>query len=90
MYADNDDLFWEVIQVRGRDRLRPPRPSRRTHPQAANYLDIQPLLELTCAKVATLIRGKTPEELRVLLKVPETEEDEEAAAPGAAEVKAEA
>eukprot|EP00919_Chromeraceae_sp_WS-2016_P022596 GHVR01053636.1.p1 GENE.GHVR01053636.1~~GHVR01053636.1.p1 ORF type:complete len:158 (+),score=32.94 GHVR01053636.1:25-498(+) len=31
---------------------------------AANYLDIKPLLHLTCAKVATLIKGKTPEEIR--------------------------
>jgi S-phase kinase-associated protein 1 len=31
---------------------------------AANYLDIQPLLDLCCAKVASLIKGKTPEEIR--------------------------
>lgn len=31
---------------------------------AANYMDIQPLLELTCAKIATLIKGKSPEEIR--------------------------
>jgi S-phase kinase-associated protein 1 len=31
---------------------------------AANYLDIQPLLDLCCAKVASLIKGKTPEQIR--------------------------
>jgi S-phase kinase-associated protein 1 len=31
---------------------------------AANYLDMTPLLELTCATVAAMIKGKTPEEIR--------------------------
>lgn len=31
---------------------------------AANYMDIKPLLELTCATIASLIKGKTPEEIR--------------------------
>jgi len=31
---------------------------------AANYLDIKSLLDLTTAKVASLIKGKTPEEIR--------------------------
>ena len=31
---------------------------------AANYMNIQPLLDLTCATVASLIKGKTPEEIR--------------------------
>jgi len=35
--------------------------------QAANYMDIQPLLSLGCAKVATLIKGKTAAEVRDIL-----------------------
>jgi|JI6StandDraft_1071083.scaffolds.fasta_scaffold19227_2 S-phase kinase-associated protein 1 len=31
---------------------------------ASNYLDIKSLLELSCAKVATMIKGKSPEEIR--------------------------
>mmetsp|Transcript_13578 Transcript_13578/g.26190 ORF Transcript_13578/g.26190 Transcript_13578/m.26190 type:complete len:173 (+) Transcript_13578:125-643(+) len=31
---------------------------------AANYLDIKPLLDLTCAKVASMIKNKSPEEIR--------------------------
>jgi len=31
---------------------------------AANYLDIKSLLDLTCAKVASMIKGKSPEEIR--------------------------
>ena len=31
---------------------------------AANYMDIKSLLDLSCAKVASLIKGKTPEEIR--------------------------
>ena len=30
---------------------------------AADYLDIAPLLELMCAKLASVIRGMTPEEI---------------------------
>lgn len=30
---------------------------------AANYMDIQPLLDLTCATIASMIKGKTPEEI---------------------------
>ena len=31
---------------------------------AANYMDIKPLLDLTCAKVASYMKGKTAEEIR--------------------------
>lgn len=31
---------------------------------AANYMDIKPLLDLSCAKVASMIKGKTVEQIR--------------------------
>lgn len=31
---------------------------------AANYMDVKPLLDLTCAKVASYMKGKTAEEIR--------------------------
>jgi len=31
---------------------------------AANFMDIKPLLELSCATVASMVKGKTPEEIR--------------------------
>ena len=31
---------------------------------AANHFDIQSLLDLACAKVASMIKGKAPEEIR--------------------------
>merc|ERR1712098_718090 len=34
---------------------------------AANYMDIRPLLHLGCAKIATLIKGKSPEEIKKIL-----------------------
>ena len=36
---------------------------------AANYLDIKPLLDLTCAKVASMIKGKTPQEIRATFNI---------------------
>lgn len=47
---------------------------------AANFLDIEPLLDLTCAKVASLMKGKTPEQIRKALNIqPDlTQEEEEA------------
>ena len=46
---------------------------------AANYMDIKPLLDLTCAKVASLIKDKSPEEIRKTFNIvndftPEEEE----------------
>ncbi len=32
--------------------------------QAANFMDIKPLLDLSCAKVASMLKGKTPEQIR--------------------------
>lgn len=47
---------------------------------AANYLNIKPLLDLLCTKVAGMITGKTPEEIRTTFGIendftPEEEED---------------
>ncbi len=36
---------------------------------AANYLDIKPLLELASSKIASLIKGKTPEEIRKMFNI---------------------
>jgi S-phase kinase-associated protein 1 len=36
---------------------------------AANYMDIKPLLDLTCATVASMIKGKTPEEIRLTFNI---------------------
>ena len=36
---------------------------------AADYMDIQPLLNVTCSRVADMIRGKSAEEIRVVLGI---------------------
>ena len=48
---------------------------------AANFLNIEPLINLTCAKISSLISGKKPEEIRRILGMgkdfDELEENEE-------------
>lgn len=47
---------------------------------AANYMDIVPLLELTCAKIASMIKGKTPAQIRELFNIKNEFTPEEEAA----------
>ena len=37
---------------------------RNDNVQAANYLDIKGLLDVTCKTVANMIKGKSPDEIR--------------------------
>lgn len=48
--------------------------------QAANYLDIKSLLALTCAKTASLIKGKSPQEVREMFNIENDFSPEEEAA----------
>ena len=48
--------------------------------QAANYLNIKGLLDLTCKTVAEMMKGKTPQEIRDIFHIkndytPEEEEE---------------
>jgi S-phase kinase-associated protein 1 len=36
---------------------------------AANYMDIKPLLDLTCATVASMIKGKSPDDIRASFNI---------------------
>ena len=36
---------------------------------AANYMDIKQLLDLSCAKIASLMKGKTAEEIRTMFNI---------------------
>jgi len=46
---------------------------------AANFLNVKDLLDLTCASVASMIKGKTPEQIRALFNIENdfTPEEEE-------------
>eukprot|EP00565_Helicotheca_tamesis_P001264 CAMPEP_0185728960 /NCGR_PEP_ID=MMETSP1171-20130828/4393_1 /TAXON_ID=374046 /ORGANISM="Helicotheca tamensis, Strain CCMP826" /LENGTH=173 /DNA_ID=CAMNT_0028397723 /DNA_START=86 /DNA_END=607 /DNA_ORIENTATION=- len=48
--------------------------------QAANYMEIQPLLDLACLQVSTILMGKSAEEIRVILNIPKMTAEEEAKA----------
>jgi S-phase kinase-associated protein 1 len=37
--------------------------------QAANYLDIKALLDLTCQTVADMMKGKTPDQIRATFNI---------------------
>ena len=50
----------------------------------ANYMDLPSLLHLGCAKIATLIKGKSPEEIKNILA---DDTDDKNQAPSAAEQK---
>lgn len=47
--------------------------------QAANYLDIKPLLDVGCKTVANMIKGKSPEEIRKTFNIQNdfTQEEED-------------
>merc|ERR1719242_2419985 len=42
----------------------------------ANYMDIKSLLHLGCAKIATMIKGKSPEEIKKILSEEDDAKDE--------------
>jgi len=44
----------------------------------ANYMDIKSLLHLGCAKIATMIKGKSPEEIKKILSEEEDQEEQKA------------
>ena len=48
--------------------------------EAANYMDVKPLLDLICAKIASMIKDKSVEDIRSTFQIPNlcTPEEEEA------------
>lgn len=87
MQVDQEMLF-EIILVCGAPPSLPPRLSpvvlrtttdRVLRIQAANYLDIKPLLDVGCKTVANMIKGKSPEEIRKTFNITNdfTPEEEE-------------
>ncbi|KAL7462266.1 hypothetical protein ACHAXS_005463 [Conticribra weissflogii] len=47
---------------------------------AANFMEIQPLLDICCLKVSSLLMGKSAEEIRSFLNIPKMTPEEEAEA----------
>jgi len=41
---------------------------------AANYLDIKSLLDLGCKTIANMVKGKAPEEIKEMFRIPGTKE----------------
>jgi hypothetical protein len=50
---------------------------------AANYMDIKSLLDLSCAKVASMVKGKTPDEIRKTFNIKNDFTPEVSLCPGA-------
>ena len=48
--------------------------------EAANYMDVNPLLNLVCAKIACMIKDKSVEEIRTTFDIPNNYTPEEEAA----------
>jgi len=44
---------------------------------AASYMQIQPLVDLTCASVAAMIKGKTPEQIRSHFSIVYDDDDDD-------------
>lgn len=85
------ETLFEVVKVRPRRARAAPAPPHAPR-QAANYMDVKALMDLTCAKIATLVRDSTPEEIRREFCIPDESEGdgegEEAAPGGAARTRA--
>jgi S-phase kinase-associated protein 1 len=44
--------------------------------KCANYMDIDPLIELGCARIATYLRGRTPADIRMILGLNEQQQQQ--------------